>query len=187
MAASKKRGDLSPKQERFCKEYMIDLNAAQAAIRAGYSEKTAKEQGAQHLTKLNIQKRISKLRSRWIEKYEITEARIMKELSILGFVDPKAFFDSNGAFANIKKLEDLPPEATRAITGINIKHTNSGTQYSYRFGGKTKALELMLRRYGLLNDKLILEGKVDVFKHADKGKLKKKYDQFRNGKSGNKD
>lgn len=53
---------LTAKQEKFCNEYLIDLNATQAAIRAGYSEKTAKEQGCQNLTKLNISARIAELR-----------------------------------------------------------------------------------------------------------------------------
>jgi len=52
---------LTPKQEMFCKEYLIDLNATQAAIRAGYSEKTANEQGTQNLVKLSIQDRVQQL------------------------------------------------------------------------------------------------------------------------------
>ncbi len=53
---------LTDKQEMFCKEYIIDLNATQAAIRAGYSEKTANEQGCQNLAKLSIQERIAELK-----------------------------------------------------------------------------------------------------------------------------
>jgi phage terminase small subunit len=53
---------LTDKQEMFCKEYLIDLNATQAAIRAGYSKKTANEQGSQNLVKLSIQKRIAELK-----------------------------------------------------------------------------------------------------------------------------
>lgn len=49
--------ELTDKQARFCEEYLIDLNATQAAIRAGYSEKTAREQAAQNLSKLNIQEK----------------------------------------------------------------------------------------------------------------------------------
>jgi phage terminase small subunit len=184
--ANKKPGDLTPKQERFCKEYMIDLNATQAANRAGYSKKTAEEQGCRLLRNVKVQKRLSKLRASWMEKYEITEERIMTELSILGFVNPADFFTSSGQYVNIKALEELPPEATRAITGITVNHTMDGTKYSYRFGGKTKALELMMRRYAMLNDRLILDDKMGIFKHADKKKLKTKYDKFRNGKSGNK-
>lgn len=54
---------LTAKQEMFCQEYLKDLNATQAAIRAGYSEKAAKEQGSRLLTKANIQERVSELKS----------------------------------------------------------------------------------------------------------------------------
>lgn len=54
---------MTDKQERFCEEYMIDLNATQAAIRAGYSPKTANEQGSQLLAKLSIQNRIAQLQA----------------------------------------------------------------------------------------------------------------------------
>ena len=52
---------LTPKQELFCTEYMIDLNATQAAIRAGYSKHTAKDIGCQNLAKLNINQKIGQL------------------------------------------------------------------------------------------------------------------------------
>jgi phage terminase small subunit len=54
---------LTPKQERFCEEYVIDLNATQAAIRAGYSEKTAKVTASKMLTKANVQERITELKN----------------------------------------------------------------------------------------------------------------------------
>ena len=54
---------LNEKQKRFCDEYLIDLNATQASIRAGYSKKTAKEIGSQHLTKLHIQEYIAEKQS----------------------------------------------------------------------------------------------------------------------------
>ena len=57
----KTKKKLTDKQERFCLEYVIDLNGTQAAIRAGYSEKTAQEQSSQHLSKLIIQQRIAEL------------------------------------------------------------------------------------------------------------------------------
>jgi len=186
MGANKKPDDLTPKQEKFCREYMLDLNATQAAIRAGYSKKTAYRIGFENLRKLNIIKRLQELRAPLMERYEIDEQRIMTELAISGFLDPALFFKSDGTFVNIKKLEDLPPEITRAITGINISHTLTGTNYGYKFAGKMRALELMMRRLGMLNDKIITDNRLDLFKHADKKKLKAKYDKLRNGKPGNK-
>ncbi len=63
---------LTPKQERFCREYMIDLNATQAAIRAGYSEKTASEQGYENLRKPQIANKIAELQEEKAEKLNIS-------------------------------------------------------------------------------------------------------------------
>lgn len=70
---------LTPKQLRFVQEYMIDLNGTQAAIRAGYSAKTANEQAAQLLAKLSIQAAISGEREKQQERTEITADRVLRE------------------------------------------------------------------------------------------------------------
>lgn len=71
---------LTDKQEKFCNEYLIDLNATQAAIRAGYSEKTAQEIGSQNLSKLIISERIAQLREEIKEATEITPEYIINNL-----------------------------------------------------------------------------------------------------------
>lgn len=63
---------LTDKQERFCREYMIDLNATQAAIRAGYKEASAKEQGYENLTKPHIESRIKELQKKKAKELDIT-------------------------------------------------------------------------------------------------------------------
>ena len=63
---------LTPKQERFCHEYMVDLNATQAAIRAGYSEKTAQEQASRLLSKVIVKTRISELQAEVAARTDVT-------------------------------------------------------------------------------------------------------------------
>ena len=75
---------MTPKEQKFCDEYLIDLNAAQAAIRAGYSKKTAKEIGCENLTKPHIQTEISKRRQELAQKTAITQEWVLnrfKEIS----------------------------------------------------------------------------------------------------------
>ena len=72
--------NLTPKQQRFVEEYLIDLNATQAAIRAGYSEKTAKVIAAQNLSKLNVQEAIEDARKEVSEKALITTEMVVKGL-----------------------------------------------------------------------------------------------------------
>lgn len=71
---------LTPKQEAFCQEYVVDLNGAAAARRAGYSEKTAHEQAAQLLAKLNIAERIAELKRERAEKVARTAQDVLNDI-----------------------------------------------------------------------------------------------------------
>lgn len=70
----------NPKRERFCREYVIDGNGAQAAIRAGYSAKTAVVQASQLLRLLNVQRRVEELRQKVSDKLELTEEKILRDI-----------------------------------------------------------------------------------------------------------
>lgn len=72
--------NLTPKQQRFVDEYLIDLNATQAAIRAGYSEKTAKEIGSENLTKPNIAKAIQEAQENLSNKTQLTVDMVVQGL-----------------------------------------------------------------------------------------------------------
>jgi len=71
---------LTPKQKKFCNEYLIDLNATQAAIRSGYSKKTARSIASEHLTKPNIQEYIKSKQDKLEAKTEITLENIVKAI-----------------------------------------------------------------------------------------------------------
>ena len=81
---------LTEKQKRFADEYLTDLNATQAAIRAGYSEKTARSIGQRLLTKVDIQKYIQERLKERQERFEITQEMIVNELCKLGFAEVDA-------------------------------------------------------------------------------------------------
>ena len=72
--------NLTPKQQRFVEEYLIDLNATQATIRAGYSEKTAKEIGSENLTKPNIAKAIQEAQESLSNKTQLTVDMVVNGL-----------------------------------------------------------------------------------------------------------
>ena len=97
---------MNEKQKRFCDEYLKDLNATKAAIRAGYSKGTAKEIGYQLLHKTSLQKYL-KTRIKKIEnKNELTIGKVINELKKIGFdiePDGEIMFYTN----KIKALEDL--------------------------------------------------------------------------------
>ncbi len=71
---------LTPRQARFVEEYLLDLNATQAAIRAGYSKKTANEQGARLLAKVSVRKAVAEARQARSERTEITQDEVIQGL-----------------------------------------------------------------------------------------------------------
>lgn len=78
---------LTPKQQRFVEEYLLDLNATQAAIRAGYSKKTADQQASRLLANVKVAKAIAQRRQKLTQKLEITQERVLREYAKLAFSD----------------------------------------------------------------------------------------------------
>lgn len=97
--------DLTPKQARFVSEYLIDLNATQAAVRAGYSEKTAQQMGAENLSKPMVKAAIdSAIKSRTIET-QIDANWVLRRLAAEADADVNDLYDETGA---IKPVREWP-------------------------------------------------------------------------------
>ena len=109
---------LTPKQERFVEEYLVDLNATQAAIRTGYSEKTAAEQASRLLTNVKIQTAIAAGRQRLADKAGISQERVLKEYARLAFLDIRKAFDEDG---NLKPIHELDDDTAAAIAGLEVE------------------------------------------------------------------
>lgn len=107
------------KQEMFIKEYLIDLNATQAAIRAGYSEKTASQQGERLLRNVQVSAAIQEAMNKRSNKLEITAERVLQEIAKLAFYDPRNFFDDDG---RIKPISELDDNTAMALGGIETLH-----------------------------------------------------------------
>lgn len=149
---------LTKKQELFVKEYLIDLNATQAAIRAGYSKKTAYAIGAENLKKPQIQEAISAVYKPVMEDLDITIERVLKELSCSAFLDIRELFDANG---NMKAIKDLPEEVARSIGGIEHvtvggKDDEASIQYTskIRLIDKKGSLELLGKHLKMFADRV---------------------------------
>lgn len=148
--------DLNEKQLRFCEEYIIDLNATQAAIRAGYSKKTAYSQGQRLLKHDEIQKRIQEIKEERGKRCEITQDRVLLEYARLAFFDPRKLFDDEG---NPKDVSDLDDDTAAALAGLDVVKEvdkESGvTSYTkkYRITNKLGALDSLAKHLGLLDSK----------------------------------
>jgi phage terminase small subunit len=173
---------LKPKQIRFVEEYLIDFNATQAAIRAGYSKKTARNIAGNLLTKINIQKEISGRLKAYSEKSEITRERVLLEIARLAFNDPRKAFDSNG---NLLPVHNWSTETAAAISSIEVNELIDtqgnviGHTKKIKFWDKGKQLELASRCLGMLTDKVLHEGEVsiDLYKNLSPEELKKILDK----------
>jgi phage terminase small subunit len=87
---------LNEKQQAFCREYIIDFNGTQAAIRAGYSEKTANEQASQLLAKLNVKQEIDKLIANRREDTWLTAKKVLDDIEKIKQDAMRTKADANG-------------------------------------------------------------------------------------------
>ena len=142
---------LNEKQKRFVSEYIIDLNAKQAAIRAGYSPKGAEPQASRLLSNAKIQVEIAKAMEDRGKRTGITQDRVLAELSAIAFAKATDYVevDDDGS-AKIKPTAELTEEQKKAIA--SIKEGANGIEI--KLTDKTKALEMLSRHLGLFNDKL---------------------------------
>lgn len=144
---------LTKKQKLFVEEYLIDLNATQAAIRAGYSIESARDIGCENLTKPNIQKEIAKAMAERSKRTGVNQDRIVLELARLAFVNMTDIVNDKGEIKGTATEDDLT-----CIEGIKYKHSKNDSGYSVerevKIGSKIKALELLGKHLGMWNDKV---------------------------------
>lgn len=159
---------LTKKQKRFVEEYLIDLNATQAAIRAGYSVDAAKEIGCENLTKPNIATEISKALAERSRRTGINQDRVINELAKIAFVKMSDIVDEQCRIRKDAKEEDLG-----CIESIKVKTSTSANMKSVerevKLSPKLKALELLGRHLGMWNDKIDINADMELNINIDYG------------------
>lgn len=122
---------LTAKQERFCREYLIDLNATQAAIRAGYSKKTAEATASRLLRNVNISSRVRELKDKRADELELD------------------------AYWVLKRLKDISDRSMQAVPVMEYDHSAGELvetgEYQFDSAGANKATELIGRHIGMLD------------------------------------
>ena len=165
---------LTDKQKRFCEEYLIDLNATQAAIRAGYSTKTAEQTASRLLRNVKVQEYIAKRQKELSRSTEITQERVIKELALIAFsnnadyahvVEKKMQVEAGGTLVDVLDkdgkpvmyrtvepvlTEELTEEQKRALAVI--KKGREGLEV--KSCDNVKALELLGKHLGIFTDKI---------------------------------
>lgn len=162
---------LTPKQQRFAEEYLIDLNATQAAIRAGYSPKTAVEQGSRLLANVNIRAYIDERMAVLSRRTGVNQERIMRELARIAFLDPTQLVN----FGDATLQEGATQDDTAAIASVKVKtipgEFGDGVEREVKFADKIKALELLGKRFAMWIDKqqVDMQGAVQIVDDVPKG------------------
>lgn len=118
---------LKLKQQRFVDEYLIDLNATQAAIRAGYSPRTAASQGERLLRNAEIRAAVTEGRRRQQERTEINADRVLKEYARLAFSDIGQVLDFDGVEPRLRPVNQIPADARRAIASVKVRRFWEGS------------------------------------------------------------
>lgn len=139
--------DLTDKQRLFVDEYLVDLNATQAAIRAGYSTDTARSIGSENLSKPDIQEFIAERMKDRENRTQITQDKVLKELAKLAFFDIRKIYDDSGNLIPITELDD---DSAAAIVGIDVVEVKVGDSEN-REVEYTKKLKLADKRASLVD------------------------------------
>lgn len=160
--------DLTPKQKRFIEEYLIDLNATQSAIRAGYSEDTAQQMGSENLSKPLIKSAIQAAIDARSKRTNITADNVLSELMRIATADLSGAYDEQG---RLKPIHEIPEDTRRAMSGIKVfeefegsgqDRVKIGEVREVKFWDKPKALEILARHLKLLTDKVEVSGSVTI-------------------------
>lgn len=137
------KAKLTPKQALFCKEYLVDLNATQAAVRAGYSKKTAKEIGFENLTKPHLVELIQELMNKRSKKVEIDGDWVLSKLKQVAE----------------RCMQEEPVIAQGEPTG----------EFKFDSSGANKALELIGKHHKLFTEKIDVDTTLTVVRKQYKG------------------
>lgn len=146
---------MTPKQERFVQEYLIDLNATQAAIRAGYSKKRADAIGYDILRKPEIQAAIQEGQKRIAHNLGVTAERIVTEYARIAFADMGALADWNARGMTIRPSNEIVPDQTAAIQEVVLTPAkDGGISIRIKLHDKIRALDSLARHLGMFEDKV---------------------------------
>lgn len=161
---------LTAKQKRFVEEYLIDLNATQAAIRAGYKVDNARQTATENLAKPYISEAIEKALAERSRRTGISQDRVIQELAKIAFVNIRDVVNDDAEILTNADEADLAAVESLKVKIIPTKSGENGIEREVKLSSKLKALELLGKHLGMWNDKLdvnlnvpvLFEGEADL-------------------------
>lgn len=145
---------LTPKQQRFCQEYLIDLNATQAAIRTGYSAKTAQEQGSRLLSNVMVSAEIERRQGERSERTMADADEVVKRLAGVALFDMRKLFRPNGS---PKPPHEWDADTAAAVAVVDTRERGGRRTHRVKLVDRLKALELLGKHLGLFKERVNVE------------------------------
>ena len=156
---------LTPKQKRFCELYPIYLNATRAAREAGYSARTANEQGSALLVNPNIRKEIATKTMKASYDANVDLGQLLTGLQWQSYYDPRKFFDEKGNALNIHELGDAEADAVEGFEFVTLYEGTGDQKHAFgqlrkmKLARKAQSRELLGRYLGIFKDSLEIKSK----------------------------
>lgn len=164
---------LTSRQQRFVEEYLVDLNGTQAAIRAGYSKRTADRMSYENLRKPEVAKAIKELKAIHSKNTGVTSEQVIAELKKIAFADTVEFCEWDGDKTKIKPSKELSPEARAAISDVEMRVVfgpdGRETMVRVKRHDKIRALELLGKHVGAFDPAANRKGKHIKIEISDYG------------------
>ncbi len=164
---------MTPRQQRFVEEYLVDLNASQAIIRAGYKGARPDEAGRRTMRNREVQNAIDVALAGRSKRTEITADRVVLELARIAFVDPRKVFKWGPHGVTLIDSDSLTEDEAAVIAEVSETTSESGGSIRGKQYDKIKALELLGRHLGMFVDKkeIDLAATVNVFDDETRAQL----------------
>ncbi len=160
---------LTPKESKFVREYLVDLDVERAAIAAGFSKSLAASKAYQWVrngkVKPHVFNAIRKRQANLIEKTEITQERVVAEYAKLGFLDPRKFYDDEG---NLIPIHKLSADVAATLTGMDVQtiYTKDGDLMGdlkkIKFADKKAALDSVAKHLGMFIERHEISGSLTL-------------------------
>jgi phage terminase small subunit len=147
---------MTPKQEQFVQAYLLDPNATKAAIAAGYSPKTAQEQGSRLLSNVMVAEAIAKAQTERAERVEVTADEILRELKRIGLGNARDVMSWGPDGVRLKPSSQLTEDQAATVAEASQSITQHGGSIKLKMHDKVAALTLMGKHLGMFTDRVDL-------------------------------
>lgn len=135
--------------EIFCAEYLITMNAQDAAIKAGYSARSAKVQGSKLLAQPKVQEYLKTLVDARKKRLQVDADQVVEELAAIAFGSPLNVVEFHGDDIRLKDSKKLSEKQSAIISSLRVSPGRNGTAIQIGFQSKTAALGLLMKHLGM--------------------------------------